>query len=542
MTDRGTGATRDLDGPAVRFSDVRKTFPGTVALRGVSLSVRPGTIHALVGENGSGKSTLIGVLGGKVVADPGSSVSIFGDELKQGDPGAARDMGVVVIHQELLIVPRLSARENVHLGSLPSRAGMLSANQMGASFEELQARLGTNIPANRPAGTLSVAQQTMVEIMRALRQEIRVLVLDEPSATLGIPDRERLYAVMRQLRAQGVSLVLISHDLDEVLDLADDITVLREGNLAGSAARSEWSKDKLVEAMLGQARASRAFVGDSIVRSTTSPVANEAGRRAVGRTISVRDLRVGRVRIDRLEVRPGEIVGIAGLVGSGRSTLLKALAGVHMPSGGVLTIDGSETAWPRSVRAALRMGIALMPEDRKAEGLVLGMPSTDNATISHLRGVARWSLLNRRRSTQRADSLLDGLAFRGRIDAPVRQLSGGNQQKVLMAKWLHKAPHVLLIDEPTRGIDIGAKADVMKVIANLAEQGRSVLWVSSELDEVIAVSDRVLVMASGRIVDELVGERATVARALECIFAATETETRSAAHGTTKEGHAHVSL
>jgi ABC-type sugar transport system ATPase subunit len=539
VIDRGTGAAL-LDGPAVKFSDVRKTFPGTMALKGVSLSVRPGTIHALVGENGSGKSTLIGVLGGKVAADPGSSVSIFGDELKQGDPGAAREMGVVVIHQELLIVPRLSARENVHLGSLPSRAGMLCASKMSARFEELQSRLGTDIPANRPAGTLSVAEQTMVEIMRALRREMRVLVLDEPSATLGMPDRERLYGVMRQLRSQGVSLVLISHDLDEVLDLADDISVLREGTVAGSAARSQWSKEKLVEAMLGEARADRAFVGDSIVRSTVSPVANEAGKRAVGRSVHVQNLQVGRVRIDELEVRPGEIVGIAGLVGSGRSTLLKALAGVHRPSAGVLTIDGSVVSWPRTVRAALKMGIALMPEDRKADGLILGMPSTDNATLSHLRGVARWSLLNRQRSKMRASSLLEELAFRGRIDAPVRHLSGGNQQKVLMAKWLHRTPHVLLIDEPTRGIDIGAKADVMKVISDLAEQGRSVIWVSSELDEVIAVSDRVLVMAGGRIVDELVSERATVGQALESIFAATETDTQSVAHGT--EGPAHVSL
>jgi rhamnose transport system ATP-binding protein len=511
--------------PALLFEDVRKTYPGTQALKGVSLSVQRGEFRALVGENGSGKSTLVGILGGRVAADDGARVEVYGETLPQNDPAASRDLGVAIIHQELLMVPQLSAVENVFLGDMPRRKAIVAYDRMRKEFLELTDRLGISIDPRVPAGALSVAQQTMLEIMRAVRRRARVLVMDEPTVTLGVLEREKLYEILEGLRDQQVTVLLISHDLDEVLRLADSVTVFRDGNLVETAAKAHWSKAKLVEAMLGEKRGAETMSRRAAARGAARATDNGAVPPASARSqpiLSISNLRAGKVHLAGLTVRSGEILGLAGLVGSGRTSLLRAVAGAAPVTAGDLSIDGERVRWPRSVHEALSRGIALLPEDRKNQGLVLGLPADDNVIISNFRAIASLGVLRRSKSRERAGALLKSVEFRGRIDGPVRTLSGGNQQKVMVAKWLHRGPRILLIDEPTRGIDIGAKQDIMRVLEELAARGHAIVWVSSELEEVEAVSHRVLVMTHGRVVDELVGADIDVARMMRVIFDSTE--------------------
>jgi ABC-type sugar transport system ATPase subunit len=536
-----TGAEpRDVGGatapPALRLTDIRKTYPGTQALKGVSLEIAPGEVRALVGENGSGKSTLIGVLGGKIAADPGGEVQIGGEVLSQGDPGTSQRLGVAVIHQELMVVPTMSALDNVFLGDHYRRGPMVDLRRMRGEFAELAQQLGIDIDPAAPAGSMSIAQQTLLEIMRAVRRRARVLLLDEPTATLGVPEREKLYQIVRSLKARGVACLFISHDLDEVLDLCDSMTVFREGAEVRTAPRAEWTRPGLVRAMLGHkaeavaggetaetVEALAAILETGHAERERGPDAHSAPASTAPVLLSVRDVRAGaRTSVDALSVRAGEIVGIAGLVGSGRSSFLRAVAGASPGSSGVMQIEAEEVRWPRNVPEALKHGIALLPEDRKHHGLVLDMNAYDNVTLSDLEGVASRRMLSKRRSIARATELLEAVNFHGRIDEPVRNLSGGNQQKVLVAKWLHRGPKILLIDEPTRGVDIGAKAEMMRVIRDLAEAGHAIVWVSSELGEVVAVSHRVLLMANGRLVGELHGAEMTTDNILEGIFAAAD--------------------
>ncbi|MEZ5120656.1 MAG: sugar ABC transporter ATP-binding protein [Solirubrobacterales bacterium] len=517
--------------PAVLVEDVVKTYPGTQALKGVSLSVPPGEFRALVGENGSGKSTLVGILGGKTVADPGGRVEVFGRALVQGNPSSAAHAGVAVIHQELLMVPQLSAMENVFLGDLPTRGPVVSRRQMRREYRRLAGRAGIDVPPDALAGGLSVAQQTMLEILRALRRDARLVVMDEPTVTLGVAEREKLYEIVAGMRRDGVTFVLVSHDLDEVMRLADAVTVFREGSLVRTAPTAEWTKERLVSAMLGDKRAGAVAAGGAfgrVSRALADPGTNMSGgggpspsRGGRAPLLRVRDVRAGaKVRVDRLEVAAGEIVGLAGLVGSGRSSLLRAIAGDFPRASGRMELEAVEVSWPKSVSAALDLGIALLPEDRKNRGLVLDMAADDNVTLSDFAAVARGGVLSRGRSRARAGELLASVEFRGTLGGAVRTLSGGNQQKVMVAKWLHRAPRVLLIDEPTRGIDIGAKQDIMRVLEELAARGHAIVWVSSELEEVIAVSHRVLIIAKGRCVEELRGQEMTLDRVLAGVFEA----------------------
>lgn len=521
--------------PAVLVEDVVKTYPGTRALKGVSLSVAVGELHALVGENGSGKSTLVGILGGKTAADAGGRVEIFGRALVQGSPSAAATAGVAVIHQELLMVSQLSAMENVFLGDLPTRGPVVSRRRMRREYERLAQRAGIDVGADALVGGLSVAQQTMLEILRALRRDARLVVMDEPTVTLGVAEREKLYAIVAEMRRQGVTFVLVSHDLDEVMRLADAVTVFRDGSLVRTAPKAAWTKERLVGAMLGDKRAGALAAGGALARVsralTTGPASGPTAGPAGGGDLSgsggrapllrVRDVRAGaKVRVDRLEVAAGEIVGLAGLVGSGRSSLLRAIAGDFPRASGRMELEAVEVSWPKSVSAALDLGIALLPEDRKNRGLVLDMAADDNVTLSDFAAVARGGVLSRGRSRARAGELLASVEFRGTLGGAVRTLSGGNQQKVMVAKWLHRAPRVLLIDEPTRGIDIGAKQDIMRVLEELAARGHAIVWVSSELEEVIAVSHRVLIIAKGRCVEELRGQEMTLDRVLAGVFEA----------------------
>lgn len=517
--------------PAILVEDVGKTYPGVRALKGVSVSVEQAEFRALVGENGSGKSTLVGILGGKTVADPGGRVEVFGEPLTQGHPSASAAAGIAVIHQELMMVPQMSAMENVFLGDMPRRSGIVAFADMRDEYEELSKRLGIDIPPKTEVGSLSVAQQTTLEIMRAVRRNARLMIMDEPTVTLGVPEREKLYNIIAGLREQKVTFLLISHDLEEVLRLADSVTVFREGSHVRTAPRADWDKRKLVTAMLGERRAkdgledanpfAAGLLAKTILTGEGSATAGHAAPASASkRLLTIRNVIAGtKVHLSELSVGEGEIVGLGGLVGSGRTSLLRAIAGAA-PASGDMEIEDAPVRWPRNVPEALSRGIALLPEDRKGQGLMLDLPAYDNVTMADLGQVAQNGFLSKGRSEDRATGLLESVEFRGTVDGNVRSLSGGNQQKVMVAKWLHRAPKILLIDEPTRGIDIGAKQDILRVIQELADRGHGIVWVSSELEEVVAVSHRVVLISRGRAVGELTGSEITVERAVAGIFEA----------------------
>jgi ABC-type sugar transport system ATPase subunit len=505
-------ATAEVAGPvlAIDAHGIEKRYGGTLALRGVSVRTEAGTIHALVGENGAGKSTFLGAVAGRVVPTEGE-MTVFGDRYAFGDPRHARRIGIAAIYQELTIVPALSAVANVFLGQAFSKAGLLSEQRMRARFAELCKLLGVSIPADTRAGRLSVADQQMLEVMRGLQSKARLLLFDEPTTALAPPERDALFRVMRQLRASGTTMMLVSHNLDEVLAIADTVTVFRDGNVVASKPRAEWTKADLVRAMIGH---------DLRERQTT--------RRTLAATeplLSARSVTLpGALDDISLVVRPGEIVGIGGLVGSGRSSLLRCLAGLEPLSRGELRIGSKDVAWPRTPARALRAGIALVPEDRKTQGLVLGMTAMDNIAMTGFAKVARLGFLSDRAMRERTRSVAREFGFaETRLATIVRNLSGGNQQKVLLGKWRYHQPRVLLVDEPTRGIDVGAKEEILATLRRLADTGVGIVMVSSELEEVVEISDRVIVLSEGRLVAELGGKGAP-ARVRDILSAAFRVE------------------
>lgn len=470
--------------PAVCVREVSRTFGTTRALTKVSLDLAAGSVHAFVGQNGAGKSTLLGILAGRVPPSEGQ-VDVFGRPLALGDPRSARAAGVVAIYQELTIVPALSACENVFVGQWRSRFGVVTERAMRERFLALCRRLDLRIDPDAPAGLLSIADQQMLEILRALETDARIILLDEPTAALPPSERDALFGRLRELRADGVTMVLVSHNLDEILDIADHVSVFRDGRLVRTAPVAEWTKRSLVTAMLGHAPPEHAICSRTV---RTGPLL-----RAEGITVP------GKIEDVSIDIAAGEILGIGGLMGAGRTTLLRALVGLEEVAAGRLWIDGAETRWPRNPAQALALGIALIPEDRKRHGLVGVMSAQDNIVMTNLGALARFGLLAGRQIEQRAARLARdyGLDPR-RLNSPAATLSGGNQQKAILARWQHRLPRVLLADEPTRGIDVGAKEDVLGRLRTLADGGLSVVLVSSELGEVANLSDRILVLAAGR--------------------------------------------
>ena len=469
--------------PAVRFKEINKAFGHIVAVKAASLEISAGTVHALVGENGAGKSTLLGMLAGRIAPTAGQ-IEVFGDVLQAGNVRASRLAGVVAIYQELTIVPALSACANVFLGQTRSSFGFLAERTMRRRFEELCARLGISIAAATVAGTLSVADQQMLEILRALQSKARILALDEPTSALAPPERDALFARLRELRADGVTILLVSHNLDEVLAIADRISVCRDGELVRTAPVDTWTKASLVAAMLGHDLQQ----GDRrLARKTARPLLEATG-------IIVPD----KIESVSLSVSPGEIVGIGGLVGSGRTTLLRTLAGLEPRASGRLAIDGKVRSLPTAPARALALGIALIPEDRR-QGLVFELTAQENIVLGDLSATAIAGFISERRLHRRAAAAIRGYDFNlRRLGMNASSLSGGNQQKLLLARWRHRKVRVLLADEPTRGIDIGAKEEILRNLRSLADQGLAIVFVSSELEEVAAVSDRIVVLSAGR--------------------------------------------
>ena len=506
MQSNATATTGGASAPpvAVDVRGLEKAFPGVHALRGVDFELRVGEIHGLVGENGAGKSTLVKMITGAYVPDSGT-IEVFGRELAYGDPRAERDAGIAAIYQELNIVPRMSAAANVFLGKPRRRGPFVARAETRRRFRELAERVGVSIDAGAEAGILSVANQQMLEIMRALEADHRVLIMDEPTASLGPTERENLYDVVRGLKAEGVAVIYISHDLDEVLALCDRVSVMRGGSLVSTRSAAEWTPEMLVEQMLGHA-----------LRATS----REEQRTVGDEVLKVEQLRVSTMVTDvSLTLRRGEILGLAGLVGAGRTEVLRALAGAEETAHGRLWINGGEVPWPATVRSALGIGIALAPEDRKSQGLVLPLAADTNVILSDLGSVASRLVLRSAARRARAQAIMAPLAFNtARLSQPAVNFSGGNQQKLVVGKWLHRRPAVLLLDEPTRGVDIGAKAEMFDVMTRLANEGMSVIFVSSELEEVVEVSDRIVVLARGRSIATLDRAEASVQKILNLVF------------------------
>jgi ABC-type sugar transport system ATPase subunit len=495
---------------ALEFKGVGKSYGATRALDGIDLGIEAGTVHALVGENGAGKSTTLGIAGGRVVPTDGK-VEFFGKPLEVGRPRRIQAAGMVAIYQELTIVEAMTAEANVFLGNPVARAGgLLARGEMRRGYTDLAQKFGVKAWPGMRAGSLSVAEQQLLEIMRALaHDDVRMILFDEPTASLALSEKEALHGLIRGLRQQGYTMALVSHDLDEVLELSDAITVFRDGNVVSSLPRSGWDKESLVEAMLGHSASShRERIGEVAVLPDAKPY------------VEVRDLRVDGV-LDGVDIdlHPGEIVGIAGLVGSGRSTILRSLAGAEPASSGRLAVNGEKLRWPRTVRAGRRHGIGLLPEDRKGQGIIAARTAAENAVLTDLASASSFGWVSRKKLRDQAAEAAVACGFdRDRLGEEVRHLSGGNQQKLLLSRWKHSRPRLLLCDEPTRGIDIGAKEEMMATIEEMAADGLGVIVVSSELEELLAMCHRILVLSGGRIVDDVPRSEATLNGLLQKAF------------------------
>ena len=490
---------------AIRVRKVAKSYPGVQALRGVNFDLETGEIHGLVGANGAGKSTLIRMLSGASTPDVGS-IEVHGLPIAFEDPRAQRANGIAAIYQELTIVPEMTALSNAFLGGAPSRWLFTDRRLMERRFVKLANWMGVNICPQDKAGTLSVANQQMLEIMRAILAEHSVIIMDEPTAPLGPFERSRLYELIRRLKESRVSIIFISHDLDEVLQLSDRISVMRDGQLIETRRAETWSKDGLLKAMLGDIQ-----------------VVPGRKRRQVNRNelLRVDGLALpNRLSGITIQLGVGEVLGIAGLVGAGRTEVLRSIAGLEPLSSGRMAIDGQECSWPQSVRESIQRGIVLAPEDRKRQGLVLSRSALSNLMLADLGSAARGPVIMIQARRAQGTAIARQLGFNPqRLDAEALILSGGNQQKLVLGKWLHRRPRVLLLDEPTRGIDLGAKQEIFKTIQALSDSGMAVILVSSDLEEVVEYSDRVLVMARGKQLAVLDREQATVENILRLIFA-----------------------
>jgi len=474
----------------VGLCGISKRFGGVQALADVSLSIVRGTVHGLVGENGAGKSTLGKIISGVIQADEGQIV-VDGHPVSFGSPREALTAGIAMIQQEIALVPKLSVLRNVLLGIESGRAGILDEPGTRRRFEELNARSGFALPADHIVSELSVADQKKVEILKAIARNAQLIVMDEPTAALADNESEKLIDIVRSLRQAGTTIVYVSHFLKEVLSVADTVTVLRNGELIRTTTAAGETPDSLVTAMLG--REMSLTFPPKLFPPPDAPV-----------VFAVRDLaRAGVVEEIGFDIRAGEIVGLAGLVGSGRSEVARAIFGADRRDSGRLEIDGHRLRIENPT-AAVRAGIAMLPESRKTQGLLMRLGIGHNTTLPHLGSLSRGTVVRQRHETGEVTRLLQDLDVRPPIPrARADSLSGGNQQKVLFAKWLFRRPRLLIADEPTHGVDVAAKLAIYRLITRLASEGMAVLLISSELEEVLGLAHRVLVLRRGRIVAEL---------------------------------------
>lgn len=480
--------------PALIIREARKAFGGVRALNGVDLTVFAGEIHALLGENGAGKSTLLKALAGVHAIDSGS-ITLFGEQFIQGNPRVSQEQGIAVIYQEPSLFPDLSLAENVFVGRQPTTNGTVDWKQMAVMTKSLFDRLGVNLDSQRTARGLSIADQQLVEIAKALSLNARVIVMDEPTAALSSKEVGRLFTVARALRDQGCALVFVSHRLDEVFELCDRMTVMRDGTTVGSGLISETSESEIIKMMVGRE------VNELFPKLQTK----------IGEVLlEVENLgSEGQFAGVTFQVRKGEIFGIAGLVGSGRSEIVRAIFGIDSYDVGSVRIDGRPVP-PRNPSKAMELGLALVPEDRRLEGLLMSFPISINSVVTVLRTLAKSLIVRKSKEQELAEKWATKLQLKyASMHDPVERLSGGNQQKIVLAKWLATSPRVLIVDEPTRGIDVGTKSEVHRLLSQMAQAGLAIIMVSSELPEILGMADNILVMREGKPVVSMAREDAT---------------------------------
>lgn len=481
--------------PAIRFEHITRRFPGVQALSDVSLEVAAGSCHALCGENGAGKSTLGKILAGIFTPDAGRLI-VYGREVRFSSPRDALAAGVGMVHQELAFCDNLSVAENLCLGALPTRRGLLDRATMAERAEAMLAEIGTTLDVWRPVGSLTIAQQQMVQIAQAVSSGARIIVFDEPTSSLSQVEADRLYELIGRLTARGAACIYVSHRMNEVFRICDTVSVLRDGQHVGTRPIAGLSEHELVQMMIGRPLAEYAphpagvVLGEEVLRveRLSSP---------------------GKFEDIAFSLRRGEVLGLAGLVGAGRSELAQALFGLDPAMRGDIVVGGKR-ARIDTPADAIALGIGLVPEDRKRLGLVPQESAAHNLSLAILKRLARFGWLRLGEERRVAREFFDRLRVRApSLDATVAGLSGGNQQKIVLARWLAARSRVLILDEPTRGVDVGAKAEIHALIGELAAQGAAILLISSELPEVLALSHRILVLRGGRVVGEVPQGEAT---------------------------------
>jgi inositol transport system ATP-binding protein len=481
----------------LRMTGIAKQFPGVQALDDVAFDVEEGEVHGLLGENGAGKSTLLKILSGALQPDAGT-IEFDGSTIVLPTPEAALALGIVTIYQEFNLISSLTVAENVFLGREPVSGPFVSWKTMRRATRALAARYGLDLPPTRLVRDLSVAQQQMVEIARALSVRSRLIIMDEPTSALSETESQRLFAIMRDLRREGISTIFVTHRLSEVLQICDRVTVLRDGRLSGKAATAGLTIDRIIRMMVGRSAAE--LFEPLPIRSPGNAVLTVRG---LSRRGAVDDPRAVLLDDINFELRRGEILGIAGLIGSGRTELARCLFGADPRTAGE-TIIADKAVEILTPEHAIRHGIGLVPEDRKQQALFLELAVRDNLSIAALQNLSRFGFVKLRAEQALVRRYRESLNIRMASDEQsVKNLSGGNQQKVVLARWLALGPRILIVDEPTRGIDVGAKAEVHQLLHRMATSGIAIIAISSELPEVLAISDRILTMRAGRITGEV---------------------------------------
>jgi ribose transport system ATP-binding protein len=483
--------------------NISKDFSGIYALKNIDLQIFPGQVHAIIGENGAGKSTLMKIVSG-VYTEYTGDVILDGEKVTFKNPKQAKEQGVVIIHQELNLIPYLSITENLFLGNeLINRIGLLDYPKMHKKARELLHRLHQDLDPHQPINQLRVGQQQLVEIAKALLLESKVLIMDEPTSAISDHEVALLFQIINELKAKGVAIVYISHKLKELFEIADRFTVLRDGGMVGSGSIAGTSQEQLIQMMVGRNLKDSFRKADHIRPCEVLRVENLSFQNPGNKN----DFLVSNISFS---LKKGEVLGIFGLMGAGRTELLEAIFGLY-PNylTGKIFIEGEEKQI-KSVTDAISAGIALVPEDRKLQGLILNMTVAQNTTLASLAKISKFTFINKREEKRISLNFIKKLNTRvSSPDLEVHKLSGGNQQKVVIAKWLATNPKVLLLDEPTRGIDIGAKTEIYKLINELAEQGMGIIVVSSELPEILAISDTVLVLSESKQTAKLTRREAT---------------------------------
>lgn len=479
--------------PMLEMQGITKTYPGVKALKGVNLTIGEGEVHALVGENGAGKSTLMKVLAGAEHRDSGE-IKVNGKPVTIESPHHAQELGISIIYQEFNLVPQLGAAENIFLGREPSFCGFINYRKEYADARAILESLGVELDVNQPVSTLSIAQQQMIEIAKALSVQSKIIAMDEPSATLTDHELKNLFRLIGTLKEQGVSVIYISHRLEEIFEICDKLTVMRDGEWIATENVSDMNRDRIIEMMVGRK------ITDEYPKEVFSP-----GKEL----LKVEHLTGGIVRDVSFSVHQGEIVALTGLVGAGRTETARMIFGADPTQSGTLHLEGKKVKF-RTPRQAIDAGVCLLTEDRKHQGLVLGMKIRENVTLPTLKDFCRmiFTLKGKERATTQKS--IEELHIKApSTETEARNLSGGNQQKVVLAKWLLANSKIFIFDEPTRGIDVGAKREIYLLMNELLRNGAGIIMISSELPEVLGMADRVLAMSGGRLAGELSREEAT---------------------------------